>query len=370
MKHRVCAVCGAKLKKNGFTSAGRQRWRCTSCGGSSVVRYSTDRADLEAFLGWLLGKETMRSMPGGGRGFRRRTERFWRIWPMPEFVDEVHRVVFVDGIYLARDLVVLIARSEGHVLSWHMARAETKAAWSALLSKIAPPEMVVTDGGSGFAGAVAEVWPQTRVQRCLWHAFSQVNRHTTSRPRLRAGIELRGLAVDLMHVETLREAEQWRDRFMEWCAFWSDFLEEKTYVDGRAEYTHERLRAARRGLATLLNRDLLFTYLRPELAAEAPMPRHNNHSESTNRQLRDLMRNHQGMPLDHRIKAVYWWCYMHTEHPLPPDLILERMPTDDDIDVLKAVYGPKARGREPVEWDAGLTWSEFHHSTPYPYSVD
>ena len=210
MKHRVCAVCGAKLKKNGFTSAGRQRWRCTSCGGSSVVRYSTDRADLEAFLGWLLGKETMRSMPGGGRGFRRRTERFWRIWPMPEFVDEVHRVVFVDGIYLARDLVVLIARSEGHVLSWHMARAETKAAWSALLSKIAPPEMVVTDGGSGFAGAVAEVWPQTMVQRCLWHAFSQVNRHMTSRPRLRAGIELRGLAVDLMHVETLREAGQRR----------------------------------------------------------------------------------------------------------------------------------------------------------------
>ena len=128
----------------------------------------------------------------GGRAFRRRTAEFWEVWPMPECVDAVHRVVFVDGIYLARDLVVLIARSEGHVLSWHMARAETKAAWSALLSKIAPPEMVVTYGGSGFAGAVAEVWPQTMVQRCLWHAFSQVNRHTTSRPRLRAGM-LRGL---------------------------------------------------------------------------------------------------------------------------------------------------------------------------------
>ena len=38
------------------------------------------------------------------------------------------------------------------------------------------------------------------------------------------------------------------------------------------------------------------------------MPRHNNYSKSTNRQLRNLMRNHQGMPLDHRIKAVYWWC--------------------------------------------------------------
>lgn len=71
------------------------------------------------------------------------------------------------------------------------------------------------DGGGGFAKAVRESWPQTMVRRCLWHAFSQVNRHTTSRPRLRAGIVLRGLAVDLMHVETLREAGQRRDRFME-----------------------------------------------------------------------------------------------------------------------------------------------------------
>ena len=56
---------------------------------------------------------------------------------------------------------------------------------------------------NGFAGSIAEAWPQTMVQRRLWHAFPQANRHTTSRPRLRAGIELRGLAVDLMHVEAL-----------------------------------------------------------------------------------------------------------------------------------------------------------------------
>lgn len=46
----------------------------------------------------------------GGRAFRRRTAEFREVWPMPECVDEVHRVVFVDGIYLARDLVVRIAR--------------------------------------------------------------------------------------------------------------------------------------------------------------------------------------------------------------------------------------------------------------------
>lgn len=74
---------------------------------------------------------------------------------MPEVVDEVFRVVYVDGIWIARDCVVLVACGDEHVLSWHLARAETAAAWRSLLSRIAPPDMVVTDGGSGFASAVA-----------------------------------------------------------------------------------------------------------------------------------------------------------------------------------------------------------------------
>ena len=126
-------------------------------------------------------------MPGRGRSFRRLASRFWPIWPMPDVVDEAHRVVYVDGIYLARDVVVLVACSDAHVLSWYLARAETSRAWKALLSRIAPPDMVVTDGGSGFAKAAAERWPGTKVQRCLFHVFSQVRRCTTSRPKLQAG---------------------------------------------------------------------------------------------------------------------------------------------------------------------------------------
>ena len=32
-----CAVCGAKMRRNGKTKAGKTRWRCESCGSSSVV---------------------------------------------------------------------------------------------------------------------------------------------------------------------------------------------------------------------------------------------------------------------------------------------------------------------------------------------
>ena len=118
MKAVLCAVCGSRMVRNGKTGSGSQRWRCPSCGASRTLKYDTTAARFEEFLSWLLSKDTQSSMPGGGRGFRKRTAEFWRVWPMPAQTGELHRVVYVDGIYLARDLVVLIASSERHVLSW------------------------------------------------------------------------------------------------------------------------------------------------------------------------------------------------------------------------------------------------------------
>ena len=159
--------------------------------------------------------------------------------------------------------MVLIACSDECVLSWHLARAETTAAWRSLLSRVAAPEVVVTDGGSGFAAAVAAEWPSTKVQRCVFHAFCQVKRQTTTRPKLQAGIELYGLAKELLHIETLAQAEWRLERLGQWCGFWADFLEQRSVVDGRSVYTHERLRRARSGLVRLANAGTLFTTWTP-----------------------------------------------------------------------------------------------------------
>ncbi|MDB1881024.1 transposase, partial [Collinsella aerofaciens] len=173
MKAVYCPYCGGRTKRNGRTSSGSQRWRCTACGASTTVRYDDTATRLEEFLGWLLSKDSQATMPGGGRSFRRRTAEFWEVWPMPVPDGELHRVLHVDGIWVARDLVVLICCSGERVVSWYMARSENSRAWSALMAPIPAPEVVVTDGGSGFAKAVRETWPRTRVQRCTFHAFSQ-----------------------------------------------------------------------------------------------------------------------------------------------------------------------------------------------------
>lgn len=372
MKSKKCPACNCVMKRNGKTKAGTQRWRCVSCGSSAVHENDTSARGFKAFLDWLLSRDKQIDMPGQGRSFRRHTLRFWQIWPMPEIVDEVHRVIYVDGIYLCRNIVILIACSDAYVLSWYLARSENSNAWEALLSKIAPPDMVVSDGGSGFAKAVKKCWPHTAVQRCTFHAFSQVKRCTTTRPRLQAGKELYQIAKDLLHIETLKQADLWVERFMQWCEFWSDFLADVTFKNGKKEYTHERLRKARRSLVTLINQGTLFTYLDPRLSAEEPLPATNNKIEGgTNAQLRAVLRDHRGMSLIRRTKAVYWWCYMHTECPAPAPEILRSMPTDEDIDLLYKTYASSPLNtREPVEWGDGIVWNELHHSTPYPYSVD
>ncbi len=178
-----CPSCGGRMKRNGTTSAGSMRWRFKAFGASLVDRIDNFAKRLDEFLGCLLSKGRQAGMPGGGRTFRGRTQEFWRVWPLPPFTGEACRAVFVDGIHLSRRACVPMARSEEHVLGWCVARSENSGAHGALMARIAPPEVVVTDGGSGFGKARRGLWPETRVQRCTF-------------PRVRAGEEVRHHAAE------------------------------------------------------------------------------------------------------------------------------------------------------------------------------
>lgn len=367
MGNPCCPVCGSNMVKNGATKAGRTRFRCMSCGSSSVRKIDTSAKGLKSFLGWLLSRKRQSDMPGAGRTFRRKCASFWEIWPMPPKIEESRDVVFVDGIHLGRKAVVLIASDERCALGWHLCRSENSRAWSALMQRIAAPEMVVSDGGDGFQKALRKTWPHTPHQRCVFHAFSRVKRYTTSRPRTQAGVELYGLAKALLSITTLKEAQGWVEAFVAWSERWDEFLSEKTKTEGgKYVLTHERLVKARRSLARLISTGTLFTYLDPHLEHLAPLPSTNNRIEGgVNARLRAMLRDHRGLSIERRLKAIFWWCYMHSPNPLPAAEILRVMPTDSSI---KAIYErlnqpEKLQGTIP-QWGDAVVWSELHHSEP------
>lgn len=368
MNNPRCAVCGSKTKRNGYTSSGAPRFRCTSCNASSVRRIDNRAKRLARFLAWLLSKDSQRDMPGGGRTFRRRVGEFWEIWPVAPCTGEVCDVVFLDGIWITRRIVVLIASTRGHVLAWHLAQSERSEAWAALMLRIPGPAMAVSDGSPGLAKAARAIWPDTRIQRCLFHVFESVKRCTTTRPKLDCGCELYSLAKELLKAKDADAAALWLARYAEWCAKWERFLREFTLKDGRRQYTHERLRKARSILNRLVKEGTMFTFAEMQEERGGVWESTNNAIEGgVNAQIRKVLRNHSGMTKMHRIKAAFWWCYMHTECPLAPAEILQLMPTDDDVEGLFAAASSSQKQGDsaPEEHGAGIIWSEFHMPTSY-----
>ena len=205
------------MTRYGHSASGAQRWRCSLCNISQVSRINSTAKHLDEFLSWLLSGRRQVDLPGGGRSFRRRCEPLWQLWPVSPIIDEVHGVIFVDGIHLGRCAVVLIAQTPDHVLGWYAARSENSRAWGALMSRIAPPTLVVTDGGSGFATACKKVWPATRVQRCTFHAYCRIRQATTTRPKLEASRRLYALGCQLTHVQDIDGAQEWIGAYQAWC---------------------------------------------------------------------------------------------------------------------------------------------------------
>ena len=182
-----CPACGRVMTRYGHSASGAQRWRCSLCNISQVSRINSAAKHLDEFVAWLLGRRRQADLPGGGRSFRRRCEPLWQLWPFSPIVDEVHEVIFVDGIHLGRGAVVLIAQTPDCVLGWYAVRSENSRAWGALMSRIAPPALVVTDGAASS--------PQ-RVRR-------------SGRPRVFSAVPSMRIVV---FAKPLRRAPNWRPR--------------------------------------------------------------------------------------------------------------------------------------------------------------
>ena len=69
--------------------------------------------------------------------------------PHPPVTGQVHDQIFIDGMHLSGGWVLLIARDREHVLEWQWAANESAQAYTALLERLAPADVVTTDGAAG-----------------------------------------------------------------------------------------------------------------------------------------------------------------------------------------------------------------------------
>ena len=365
VKQLSCTTCSSiRVKKNGHTKNGKQRYWCLHCHSSFTLTYTREYKDFQLFLDYVLHAYSQQEYGIAARTLRARIQPYWAYWPIPERVDTAYDVVFVDGLYLRRNCVILIACTPEHIIGWYLARSEYTRAWEYLLSRISPPALVVSDGGQGFKRACSNIWPQTKIQRCLFHVYQQITRLTTLHPRLQPGFELLNIAKQLLTVSSSEQASQWVIRYHQWYEHYYDFLHEQTYSDHAYRDTHERLVKASRILNKLITQQQLFTNLNKPYQYEYKQHiiRTNNQIEGgVNKQLRILLHAHRGMSIDRQIKTIFWYCYTHSPFTQNPRDILTSMPTDTSITRLyqQANHYYQSLAQVPT-WGTSPVYQEFH----------
>ncbi|WP_067473417.1 IS1249 family transposase [Dietzia timorensis] len=329
--HPACPICGHTMKRNGTTGAGTTRWRCRSCGSSSTKHRPDRRLDARFrwFIDYLTGTGSLDQV-AADHGISRRTlnryfHTFWYVQvPVPADRFRVYDQLFIDGTYTAAGCL-LVAATRTHVVAWHWARRENIQAYRTLLEHMAPPLMVVIDGGQGAATAIAKQWPRTIVQRCLVHAQRNVRRHTTSRPRTDAGRAIYQLALQLTRITTVEQATEWIVHLNDFGRIYKHWLNEKTPPPpgktGAWTFTHDRTRKAYNSLLYLHRHKLLFRYLDPPPGAIAPeliTATTNTLEGGINAGIKVHAFAHRGQAAEHQRLMCEWWLYLKTEAPDDP----------------------------------------------------
>ena len=135
------------------------------------------------------------------------------------------------------------------------------------------------------------------VQLCQYHQQQIIQRYLPKRSKHPSAKHLRHISSMLTELSET----QLKDFLAQWLDEWADYYNERTInpENGRSYYTHRRLRSAFRSLKN--NLSYLFTYQRyPSLN----IPNTSNKIEGCFGNLKQMLRNHQGMSLSQKMKMI------------------------------------------------------------------
>jgi putative transposase len=194
------------------------------------------RRALAALFGGAVGKDTVSRV-------WRKTKGDGDVWNARSLADEPIIRLILDGTVVrvrldkkATSISLLVAlgvRSDGQkvLLAIKNMGGESEAAWRALLDNLVArglktPELVIVDGGSGLAKALAALWPGAPVQRCTVHKHRNLLAHAPDRLHELVSADYN----DMIYAKTKQEIEARRKAFIrKWrlkCRAVADSLEE------------------------------------------------------------------------------------------------------------------------------------------------
>lgn len=160
------------------------------------------------------------------------------------------------------------------------------------------PLYITMDGERSVIRAINEVWPQTKIQRCLYHIQREGMRWLRTYPKTHAGKDLRRLLKTLCRISSFEERNEFIASYMSWLDRYRDFVLSLP----RSEVAFKDLKKT---MALIYNAlPDMFHYL-----TDKNIPKTTNTLESFYSRLKADYRKHRGLTERHKIRYLSWYCY-------------------------------------------------------------
>lgn len=233
-----------------------------------------------------------------GVSIRTIQRRLDKVMVSQQFYKPKECVVLMDTTYFGRNFGVMVFKdTEGHHLYWKFVKYETIAEYVSgiryLESQGIRIKGVVCDGRRGLFKALSD-YP---TQMCQYHQVAIVNRYITRNPKVQAAKELKGICTLL----TQTDKESFLGALDQWFAKWEEYINTRVVnpETGKSRYVHKWLRNAYKSLER--NKQYLFTWYDK---MEMGLPNTNNQLEGTFTDLKNKLRNHNGLSKKRKEKLI------------------------------------------------------------------
>ncbi len=208
-------------------------------------------------------------------------------------------VILMDTSYWGSSFGVMLfkdALTKENLLKYYV-KSETNVLYKQGIKQLQEQGFIITgivcDGRKGLINSFKDI----PVQMCQFHQVAIVRRYITKNPRMPAAIELKEIAAMMKQTDK----ESFEGALEMWYVKWKSFLNERTISQetGKSFYTHRRLRSAYRSLKT--NLKWLFAWYDN---IELKIPNTTNAIEGHFADLKNKLRNHNGLSMERKIKFI------------------------------------------------------------------
>ncbi len=209
-----------------------------------------------------------------------------------------------DATYFHKDGCVqnLMSANDQRILAHQYVNKESfKEAYPWFLSlkqQGLEPQYITTDGEQSVLRALRLVWPQAKLQRCLYHLQHEGMRWLRSYPKTEAGRQLRALLAQLSQIKTVDERGHFISGYIAWLKKYTDYIRALPNTSVASKDLKRTI--------VLINNALpdMFYYLEDEQVHSTT-----NALEGFHSRLKADYQRHRGLSKVHRIGFIHWYCY-------------------------------------------------------------